>query len=225
MIGQLGRVAPPDWEHVAKYALTADTIPTKPTPAVFGINWYSNFDRPVKTSNRWWIGLGPLGQIRGGHAINAQSSLSDLTAWWQFYNQGNTGECEGYSHSRMMTQLNRARYDAQWLYFEAQDLAGQPRDPNAGTYGRVVLEVLRIQGLKTPAWSEPRLTQGISAYRWATSVDQVHAVLQNPMADKLGAIPLNNSWGPGFPHTVWLPDAVVARLLSEDGECGLVTDR
>lgn len=34
-----------------------------------GVNWYQNFDRPVKKSNRWWIGQGDLGFIRGGHAV------------------------------------------------------------------------------------------------------------------------------------------------------------
>jgi hypothetical protein len=40
------------------------------TPAVLGCNWYSNFDTPVATAGDGnWIGQGPLGTIRGGHAI------------------------------------------------------------------------------------------------------------------------------------------------------------
>jgi hypothetical protein len=56
-------------------------------------------------------------------------------------------------------------------------------------------------------------------------VDEVHAALKNPTADKLGAVPLLNSWGSFYPHQVWVPDAVIQRLLDEDGECGVPTDR
>lgn len=40
------------------------------TPAVLGCNWYANFDRPVaRAGDGHWIGEGPLGTVRGGHAI------------------------------------------------------------------------------------------------------------------------------------------------------------
>lgn len=45
-------------------------------PVVLGINWYSNFDRPVKQANIYRIGDGNLGSIRGGHAICA-TGVSD----------------------------------------------------------------------------------------------------------------------------------------------------
>lgn len=228
----LGRLTPPDWNHVERWPLTIATTPAAATPGVFGINWYSNFDHPVKGSDgRWWIGRGPLGTIRGGHAIaGLPSHVSDLVAWWEFYDQGDTGQCEGFSHARIMSLENRARYDAPDLYFRAQDIAGQPRDPQAGTYNRAVLEVLRTQGPKTPKGKAPSIVQGISAYRWAISCDQVLDVLQAVGADrpytKVGAVPLLNSWGrPGYPHVVWIPCEAIDRVLSEDGEFGSITDR
>ena len=42
---------------------------------------------------------------------------------------------------------------------------------------------------------------------------------------QLGAVPLLNSWGRGYPHVVWMPDAVFDRMIREDGEVALVTDR
>lgn len=38
-------------------------------PVVIGVNWYSNFDRPVRVKGEDWIGRGDLGRVRGGHAV------------------------------------------------------------------------------------------------------------------------------------------------------------
>lgn len=38
-------------------------------PVTIGVNWYTNFDRPVKRGTEWWIGQGDLGSIRGGHCV------------------------------------------------------------------------------------------------------------------------------------------------------------
>jgi hypothetical protein len=39
------------------------------TPVVLGVNWYTNFDKPVKKGSEWWVGEGDLGPRRGGHAV------------------------------------------------------------------------------------------------------------------------------------------------------------
>lgn len=228
MSGGLGRAVPPDFMHVEKYplrALAAAEIPLT-VPVVLGINWYSSFDNPVKHSDgSWWI-KDASGPIRGGHAICAKpGSMSDYTSWWDFYNQGQTGMCVGYSSSRMMTLINRARYDAPWLYYNAEDDAGQPRDPDSGTYVRSAGNVLVAKGHRTPIQKLPRIANGISAFRWATSVPEILTVLNSPLQEKRGAIDLVNSWGRGWPHVVRMPHAVLARLLNEDGECMVITDR
>ncbi|MDX2646227.1 hypothetical protein PV341_22210 [Streptomyces sp. PA03-1a] len=88
------------------------------TPAVLGCNWYANFDTPESRGRQGhWIGSGPLGRVRGGHAI-----------------------C---------------------------------------VYGA---------------------------------------------SDRLQAVRLVNSWGDRYP-LVWLPYGVLQRLIDEDGEAALVTDR
>jgi hypothetical protein len=231
-MSQLGRLVPPDREHIEKYPLTISTTPAKATPVVLGIDWYSGFDNPVKGSDgRYWIGRNGLGQIRGGHAICAlPAHVSDIAAWWTFYNQGATGQCEGFSHARAMSLVNRARYDAPDLYFRAQDWAGQPRDPQTGTYNRAVLEVLRTQGAKTPKGKSPSLSNGIAAYRWATSSALVLDALQTAGADrpytKVQGVPLINSWGrQGWPHVAWMPIDVLDRLLADGGEAGVIVDR
>ena len=72
---------------------------------------------------------------------------------------------------------------------------------------------------------KPDASQGISAYRWAQTVDEVHGVLGNEKADQLGAVPVLNSWGDDYPERVWMPDDVLDRLMKEQGEIAIPTDR
>lgn len=225
----LGRREPTDWKHVDKYPLTADTTPTVPTAVVLGVNWYSGFDTPVLAGGRYWIKRTDLGTIRGGHAVCIKPAYrTDPLGWWDFYNQGREGSCVGFACSRLSSLHNRTRYAARWLYQEAQKIDEWPGESYDGTSVRAGFEMLRSRGHRTllnNVTGEEKPAAGISEYRWATSVEQVHASIQMPLAITLGAIPLLNSWGRDYPHITWMPDEVLARLLAEDGEAGLVTDR
>lgn len=229
--GGLGALLPADKPYADQYPLGIDRAETlaKPVPVVIGVNWYTAFDRPTRDSDgTWWIGreTANLGTVRGGHAICVRpDSMGDTLGWWSFYDQGQTGECVGFSSSRMMSLLNRARYDAPWLYFAAEERAGQPRDPYSGTYVYAAMDVLRLQGHKTPTGAGPTAGNGISANRWATTVDEIRACLQSPKHDARQGVPLLNSWGRAFPHVVWLPYVTLSRLLNENGEATVVTDR
>src|SRR5262245_61996914 len=111
----LGRRPPPDFEHVEKYPLTA--LPgTPPTgvPVVLGVNWYTDFDNPEKDSkgNYWIAKNGITGTVRGGHCVCLKThALTDRYAWYVFYDQSAEGACVGFGSSRMMTLLNRKRYN------------------------------------------------------------------------------------------------------------------
>ena len=72
---------------------------------------------------------------------------------------------------------------------------------------------------------EPSADEGIGVYRWAKTVDEVHNILKSPANDAVGAVRILNSWGRGYPHRVWMPDETLQRLIDEDGEVALVTDR
>jgi hypothetical protein len=50
-------------------------------------------------------------------------------------------------------------------------------------------------------------------------------VLGNERADQLGAVPVLNSWGPDYPHRVWMPDDVLDVLMKQEGEAAIPTDR
>lgn len=225
--GPLGRRPPSDWAHVQRYALAeAAAIPR--VPVTLGINWYRGFDEPVRDGRIWRIpGEGGLGAIRGGHGVCvAHDHTHDSPSWWAFYAQQTDGPCLGYAASRMMSLMNRRRYQAPWLYDQAQlvdEWADTPPEP--GTSTRAVMDVLRTQGHERVGRASPELSEGIWANRWATTVDEVRAVLQNPLHDKRHAVPVLNSWYPDYPRVVWLDYDVLAQLLREDGECAVVTDK
>lgn len=228
----LGRVAPADWDHIDKYPLRGLTAESRPVsvPVTWGINWYTAFDTPERMNRRWWIGRGDLGSIRGGHSVcTPPRNRHDKTAWWDFYDQGQEGACVGFASSRMMTLLNRRQYAALWLYREAQKIDDWASVPHEGTTVRAAMEILRTQGhcrYCSPDQTDPPLSgDGISAYRWATTVDEVLEALGPNDYASIGGIPILNSWGRNYPHKVWIPLHVVERLIAEDGEVALVTDR
>jgi hypothetical protein len=210
----LGRRPPTDDNHIRKYGLTLQTMPDKPTPVVLGINWYQNFDSPqyhrVNGRTEWWIGLEKdWGSIRGGHAIVVKpGAVTDTAGWWGFYDQGNEGACVGFSSSRMMSMLNRKRYDAAWLYHRAQDAYDEwPGSDYDGTSVRAAMDVLRIEGHRRkfgPLTLPPSLDAGIKENRWATNVVEVLACLHDDV----------NS-----------DSIILDRLLREDGEATVITDR
>jgi len=232
--GALGARIPEEKPYAEKYPLTAETLPSTATPAVLGIPWYSAFDVPVKYNLRYFIGRNKnLGYVRGGHAICVQpgdSTALDMWLWWKFYDQGSEGACVGFSLSRALSLMNRSRYDASWLYHTAQENDEYEDTPPAeGTSVNAGCWVLKNKGarrLKDGKFLPESLASGIKSYRWATSVDDIHAALKHPTADKLGAVPLLNSWGTAYPHKVWMPDEVLDRVVfQEGGECAVLTDR
>jgi hypothetical protein len=229
--GGLGRREPTDWAHVDKYPLRAlpENERPKNVPSPVGVNWYAEFDRPVKGKDgRWRVAQGGrLTRIRGGHCVCfAPMGFSDPATWWTYYDQGQEGACVGFGESRMMSLLNRKRYDARWHYHVTQyrdEWSDTP--PEEGTSVRAGLDTLRLEGhrvVRGAKVSEPTLAEGIAANRWATNIDDWLVALGRPGADEA---PFLNSWGRDYPHAVWMPTTVIERLMREDGEFPIITDR
>lgn len=229
---RLDRREPTDFVHVERYSISPQTVPSKPTPVIFGINWYTNFYYPQldESTGKFWIGRGNLGRVEGGHAICARPlSLKDSKAWWKFYDQGQEGACVGFAASRALTLLNRKRYAARWLYREAQ-LVDEWDDtpPLEGTSVRAAIDILRTKGharmwagkIRLPACQH----EGVLENRWARTVDEVIACLASPECYEIGGIPLLNSWGEGYEREVWMPLETVQRVLNESGEATIFTD-
>lgn len=75
-----------------RWATTVDEIRiciASGVPVTLGVNWYTNFDRPVYKSGRAWIGLGDLGTLRGGHAVCIYRASDRLQAVGIVNNWGN----------------------------------------------------------------------------------------------------------------------------------------
>lgn len=247
--GRLGRFIPDDWRHVERYPLTALAVADRPTrvPVVIGVNWYQEFDKPEadEKSGELFIARGgrkSLTRVRGGHCVCLEpGGEPDRVSWYTFYNQGSEGACVGFGWSRCMTLLNKGqRYAARWLWDRAKERDEWPEtlpgDGN-GTSVRAAAEVL-VEGGHVD-WKkaygdddhllrggyEPDAKDGLLAFRWAKTADEVHAALGNPRADELGAVPILNSWGEGYPHRVWMPDDVLQHLIEQEGEVAIPTDR
>lgn len=59
-----------DGAQVNVWATTVDDMRSSLAagiPVTIGVNWYENFDTPVKVGGDYWLGQGPLGAMRGGH--------------------------------------------------------------------------------------------------------------------------------------------------------------
>ncbi|MGW4486500.1 hypothetical protein ACWEOE_21965 [Amycolatopsis sp. NPDC004368] len=243
---RLGRFIPDDWHHVERYPLAALPAEERParTPVVIGVNWYREFDEPEQDERSGELFIaraGSLSTVRGGHCVCLEpGGTPDSDEWYAFYDQGAEGACVGFGWSRCMSLFNNEEYAARWLWDAAKRRdewpETKPGDDN-GTSVRAAAEVLKDVGhvkwrskYADDTWQEREgytadVKQGIRAFRWARSVDEVHTALGNKRADELGAVPLLNSWGSGYPRRVYLPDGVLARLIEEDGEIAIPTDR
>jgi len=140
--------------------------------------------------------------------------------------------CVGFGISRMMTLLNRRRYNARWLYKEAQlidEWAGESYD---GTSVRAGCDVARNRGLWRTEDESPliRPEDGIATNRWARSVEEIAACLDPVSEGKrvldAGYVTLLNSWGSGFPHLTRMSlEALNHLVYVEGGEATVVVDR
>lgn len=243
MPGHLGRRVPSDWEHVDKYPLSAPLLAeiTTPRPVVIGVNWYSNFDNPVRDAQGYyWIGKGALGTVRGGHCVCLKPRRArDSVQRWDFYNQGAEGACVGFGASRMMTAFNGKLYLARWLWDRAKEIDEwsdtNPGDSD-GTSVRAAFDILRTKGhvpytaklapLQTDwrarALITPVYKEGVAANRWIRSMDDCLEVLGYQGLDYVDIL---NSWGRSYPRLVRMPVTTLERLWREDGEIGVPTDR
>lgn len=213
-------------------------------------------------------------------AATVEVDKLNLPADWQrFYDQGQEGACVGFGLSLQMSSYNRVRYDAPWLYVQAQYRDEWPTTPpEEGTSLRAGYDVLRTVGhrrVRAGRTGLAMLEEGIvEVNQWATLVDQIRTTTANknpaalginwydgfykpeqrrgangrpewwmppqsrwgriagghcifaPLAsDKRQAVGLTNSWGRIYPWPVWIAYEDLQRLLNEDGEAAVVTDR
>lgn len=228
----LDRRIPGDWKHVSKYRLTASPVAVEdlpPLPVIMGTNWYRWMSNPVydASDNRYWIGRGlqpdRWGVALGGHAyVLKPSSVRDYTSWWDWYDQGEEGKCVGFASARAMTLIDRVRVDPHGIYHAAQAIDEWPETPpEEGTSVRAAIDVLRTVGAAPVRGGKVGVTtlkHGVSANRWAVSVEEVYSVLKSPYLERQGVVALLNSWGRYYSHITYVQAEHFVRLLDEWGE-------
>lgn len=245
----LGRLVPPDFEHVKKYALS-NVI----TPETFVVEkllvlpvWHAQHDQGSEGA---CVGFGTT------------MMLTML----------NLHQCRMQGAKDVYI-----RYNPWWLWDRAKETDTfpdtNPGDSN-GTTVRAACEVLQIQGhvvweneADPKSFAVAEALSGISAYRWAQNIDEVrqcirdnvpvaigvnwyqnfdkpeyvngeywigrgdlglirggHCVCIYGASDQRQAVRIKNSWGASYPE-VWMSYEVLNRLLSEDGEVAVITDK
>lgn len=237
MNGALGLLKPPDTRHLERYPLSGLEAPPIGVPVPLGVNWYTSFDSPKRAKDGSYhlpdASKESLGTIRGGHCFSTVplgQVVHDTNARWTFYNQGVEGACVGFGLSRMQTIDNGKLYDAFWLYDQARKLEGTYPDGEGSTVRagcKVLTKGHRVQTGETVCTrgqgdSGVALVEGIAAYRWALTAEEVLEALNRLNAH---AIPFENNWGRDYPKECWMPVATLERLLAEEGEAAVVTDR
>jgi hypothetical protein len=160
----LGRRQPPDFEHVEKYRATA-VLP---------------------------------------ETITTVNKTFRLPQWHWDWDQGAEGACVGFGTSMMLSIINEDqarrnkkspithRYDPRWLWDRAKELDPwsdtNPGDDN-GTSVNAGCQALRKLGhvrvLKSKNQA-PDLSEGISAYRWATKVDEMRTCIAQGLPISIG---------------------------------------
>lgn len=230
MAAKLGRRVPTTWEHVDKYPLRALAEEERPKgePVVLGINWHRNFSFPEQKDGLYWIGRGnpeDWGPIDGGHAIACKPDrVTDLGTWHRHYDQ-QRNSCVGHSVSRSRTLVERRLYDGEWLYDQALPIDEWSGEADVGTSLNAGFKVVHALGPMRFKTQRAEPSEGVSAYRWLQSVDEIRTVLDSPSNDRWQAVKLVNSWGVSYPHYVWLPYSTLAYLLRQHGEAVTATSR
>jgi hypothetical protein len=101
-----------------------------------------------------------------------------------FYDQGELGACVGYSSSWMMSCYNslpkQQKYDAVWLYRQAQINDGFPETnppDDTGTVVSAAFWVLNHLGHKKINENDPDINDGIMSYYWGQSSDDIRTAI------------------------------------------------
>lgn len=149
--------------------------------------------------------------------VSTVEKILPLPSWHQNWDQGSEGACVGFGSSMMMSITNEYqarqkkqqpynhRYDPIWLWNEAKKVDEWPdTNPgdNNGTSVRAACDVLRTQGHRRIIGNkelDPNPAEGISANRWATSIDEMRTAISQGLAISFGCNWYTNFDAPSRP--------------------------
>lgn len=158
----------------------------------------------------------------------------------------NPGDDNGTSvHAGYDVCLYEGLQRVKTMYLDAngvpQPIDAKPRDPNEGV--SAVRWATTVDDIRYAIYTGNPVTFGINWYSnfdsptrkpkfqlsWIGegnlgSIRGGHCVCIYGASDKYQAVAIKNSWGKSYP-LIWMPYSMVERLLSEQGEAALVTDK
>jgi hypothetical protein len=152
----------------------------------------------------------PLRLIMPRRIDNVERVLDLPEQYRPKYNQRSEGACTGFSGSWAMSILNRRYYDAFWLYYEARRIDEWPGEDYDGSSVRAMLDVLHKLGhrrIYASRTNNPSIGDGIAAFRWAKSVDEIRTAIALGVPVVLGI-----DWPESFYKPIkrgqswWLPE-------------------
>lgn len=251
MPGHLGRHAPPDFDHVSRYALSALGLATPAT-----------VERTLKLPSwHWSHDQGGTGTCTGHGSAMERAITNGMQAGTTF----RYDPIWEYEEARRVGgDPNPDDLEAGWTVRGVYDVWRREG-------GRPVYSMrLDSSGIPRPVREKPKTAAAeVAATRWGTTVDELRAGIAAGLpvtmgvnwysrfddptylgadrwaardGDDLGSIrgghcfafygasdrrqgfKIKNSWGRSYP-LCWIAYSVVERLLGEDGEAALVTDR
>jgi hypothetical protein len=235
--GTLGRRVPPDWRHVEQFALRCmDNLPKAPAHVEFQFAPPDRL-RPIYNQGQEGACVGFssswMMSILNGHQYDPRwlwNEAKKIDEW----PDTNPGDDSGTSVRAAMDILRGVGHVQ---VVNGQDL---PPDPAEGVANnrwatqtsdvRLAIGAMHVPCVIGCNWHSNFDTPKQFNGEWwigrgkLGSIRGGHAICIFGWSDSRKAVRLVNSWGTGYPD-VWLPRTTLARLLKEEGECTMVTDR
>ena len=234
--GGLGRRVPKDFVHVERFGLAALKIATPdhvehtlPLPP-----WAHEFYDQGAEGACVGFGSSHMMSILNKHRFDARW-LWDQAKMVDEWPDTNPGDDQGTSVRAAMDVLRRAGHSRIVRGHREPVELGEGIDANR--WATTVDEMRTAIHLGVP------VTIGVNWYDAFDFPDQVrsdffaaklrplgsvrggHCVCVFAASDRRQAVAFTNNWGASYPRKVWVPYEVMQRLLDEEGEATLVTDR
>jgi len=236
--GGLGRRVPTDWKHVEKYPFSAvaPTTPEKVERVLRMPSWAHLYYNQAAEGACVGFGESQMMSILNHHRYDARWlwNVAKLIDEWA---DTNPGDDNGTSV--------RAGCDVLRLQGHVQVLRGKDQEVNPAEGIAANRWATKVDEIRASIAAGVPVALGINWYDafdypspYGSSTDYFvghdrqlgnirggHCVCAMGASDRRQAICFTNNWGADYPRKVWLPYPITQRLIDEDVEAAIVTDR
>lgn len=233
MTGELGRRIPKDWEHVQKWAIAGLVkIPPKVERTLMMPAWAHAFYDQGSEGACVGFGSSQMMSILNKHRYDARWLWEQAKVYdeWPDTNPGDNNGTSVRAGMDVLRQVGHVRIlrgkdnPASLIEGIQENRWATQVDEVRGSISQGVPVALGINwyaGFDHPSRSA-LLDYWVNI---AGSIRGGHCVCIIGASDRRQAVCITNNWGESYPRKVWISYSNLQRLLSEDGEATLVTDR